>query len=260
MAILESRTKTGISWISESIAIFKQSPRKWLLLALVYLGLFVLLPATPGAQILAFATVLIWPTFIAFAMRLYRNAEFKKEEKLSTVMQLIQPKMRALLTLGALNLVYFILISFFLIADMQTMAGIVDNQEQMNPQELSTAMQTLIPIFFKLTLLFIPLMIINWFSPTLITFNQYPLGKAIKSSIAGCLQYIVALIAAWLLLSASMLALLTIASFLLGMFAVVSPAIVAPLLNVVVFGCVLLGIALTLAFQYVSYRDVFRAA
>jgi len=32
------------------------------------------------------------------------------------------------------------------------------------------------------------------------------------------------------------------------------------LMSLVVFGCLLLATALMLAFQYVSYRDVFRAA
>ena len=43
MAILESRTKTGLSWVKESIALFKTAPRQWLLLALVYVGLFMIL-------------------------------------------------------------------------------------------------------------------------------------------------------------------------------------------------------------------------
>lgn len=260
MAILASRTRTGISWISESIALFKQSPRKWMLLALVYLGLL-FLPSMPGLQVIAsLFIILIWPVFIAVAMRLYRNTEVKEEESLSLIMQLLQPNMRSLLMLGFINLFYFIVVNFLLLADFQALDSIVNHQGKMSEQETVTAMQTMMPILFKLLLVFIPLLIINWFSPMLIAFNQYSLIKAIKSSIAGCLQYIVALIAAWLLLSAALIALMMVVSVVLGLFALVIPVIAKPVVPIIAFGCFLVNIALTLAFQYVSYRDVFRAA
>lgn len=260
MAILASRTKTGISWITESIALFKQAPRQWLLLALVYIGLFVLLPSIPGLQIFAFITILIWPLFIAIAMRMYRNVEVQSEESLSTIMQFVQPKIRVLIMLGFVHLLYFILVSILLSADMKVMAGIIDNQQQLSEQELTAALQTMMPILFKLFLMFIPLIVASWFAPMLIAFNGYPLGKAIKSSIAGSLQYMLALMAAWLLLSAAAVTLLMLASLLLGIFAVISPAFVQSLAPVLMFGCLLLSVAVTLAFQYVSYRDVFRGA
>ena len=65
MAILESRTQTGLSWVKESLALFKTSPRKWLLLALAYVGFFMMLPSVPGLQFLAFVSILLWPVFLA---------------------------------------------------------------------------------------------------------------------------------------------------------------------------------------------------
>ena len=94
----------------------------------------------------------------------------------------------------------------------------------------------------------------------LIAFNNYSLVKAIKSSIAGSLQHLIAMIAAWLLLSAGMMTLMMFASVLVGLFAMMIPTIAQSLVTALVFGCFLISIALTLAFQYVSYRDVFRAA
>jgi len=260
MAILESRTKTGISWISESITLFKQSPRKWLLLALSYLGIFVLIPSVPGLQIFAFVTILIWPIFIAIAMRLYRNAEMSKVENLSTVMRLIQPKVKNLLMLGLVCLLYFILVSIILSADVKALAEIIDKQTQLTEEQMTLAVQTMIPILLKLTLLFIPLMMAVWFAPMLIAFNDYSLVKAIKSSVAGSLQYIVAMTAAWLLLTAGMMTLMIASSVVVGLFAFMMPSIVQSLMTMLVFGCFLISIALTLAFQYVSYRDIFRAA
>ncbi len=260
MAILASRTKTGMSWIGESIALFKLAPRQWLLLALAYLGIFILIPSLPGVQLFAFVTIVIWPIFIAIAIRMYRNAEFQKQENFSTMMQLIQPKIRKLMALGLVNLSYFIVVSMLLNADMQTLTEIMNNQQQMTEQEMVVAMQDMTPIFVKLMLLFIPLMMATWFAPMLIAFNHYSVMKALKSSIAGSLQYLVALIAAWLLLTAGITLLMLAASIFSGLFAFMHLAFAQSLMTVLVFGALLISIALTLAFQYVSYRDIFRAA
>jgi hypothetical protein len=260
MAILASQTKTGISWIGESIALFKQAPRKWLLLALAYLGIFVLIPSFPGMQAFALMTILIWPVFIAIAIRMYRNTEFQKQENFSTTMQLIQPTLRRLIALGLVNLGYFIVVSMLLSADMQTLVEIMNKQQQMSEQEMVLAMQNITPIFLKLILLFIPLMMATWFAPMLIAFNHYPVIKSLKSSIAGSLQYLVALTAAWLLLSAGIMLLMLGTSIFSGLFAIIDIAFAQSLMTILIFGALLISVALTLAFQYVSYRDIFRAA
>jgi hypothetical protein len=260
MAILASRTKTGISWVGESIALFKQAPRKWLLLALTYLGIFVFIPSFPGMQIFAFITILIWPIFIAIAIRLYRNTEFQKEDNLSAVMQLIQPKMRKLVMLGFVNLAYFIIVSLLLRSDMQVLTDIMNKEAEMSEQEVMLAMQTMMPIFIKLIVFFIPLVMAVWFAPMLIAFNDYAVTKALKSSIAGSLQYVVAMTAAWLLLTSGIMLLMLAASIFSGLFAFVSLAFAQSLMTILVFGALLISVALTLAFQYVSYRDIFRAA
>lgn len=260
MAILESRTKTGISWVGESITLFKQAPRKWLLLALTYLGIFVFIPSFPGMQIFAFITILIWPIFIAIAIRLYRNTEFRKEEHVAITMQLIQPKIKKLVMLGFVNLVYFIVVSLLLSSDMQVLTEIMNNQTKMSEQEVIRAMQTMMPIFLKLIVFFIPLVMAVWFAPMLIAFNDYTVTKALKSSIAGSLQYVVAMTAAWLLLTSGVMLLMLAASIFSGLFAFVSLAFAQSLMTILVFGALLISVALTLAFQYVSYRDIFRAA
>ena len=260
MAILASRIQTGMSWIAESIALFKQAPRQRLLLALAYLGIFVLIPSLPGLQLLAFVATLIWPIFIAIAMRIYRNSEFKKQENLSTIMQLIQPKLRKLLMLGLGSLLYFMMVSVVLSSDVQALAEMLDKKAQLSEQEVLLAWKTIMPVFLKLILLFIPLMMAIWFAPMLIAFNDYSVMKALKSSLAGSLQYMVAMTAAWLLLSVGIVMLMLSASLFSGLFAFMQLAFAQALMTMLVFGCLLISIALTLAFQYVSYRDIFRAA
>jgi len=260
MAIHESRTKTGISWVTESVTLFKTTPRKWLLLALAYVGLFMMIPSLPGLQFFAFISILIWPIFLAVAITLYRNADYKKQQSLSEIVQNVQPKMSQLMALGGACLLYAMLVSFVLDSDMQGLAALTQNKTAMTESQMMHFLQKMFPLLLKLTLLLIPLMMATWFSPMLIAFNDYKLVKAIKSSIAGSLQYMVALAAAWLLLTAGILALMLVVGIVAGIISSLIPGLGQVLMSMVVFGCLLLATALMLAFQYVSYRDVFRAA
>ena len=260
MAILQSRTQTGISWIKESIVLFKTAPRKWLLLALAYVGFFMMLPSVPGLQFLAFISILIWPIFLAIAIALYRNADMKKQQNLGEIIQSIKPKMPQLIGLGFACLLYAVLISFVLNSDLQGLATLAQNKDKMTESQMAAFMQKVLPVFFKMLFLSIPLLMATWFSPMLIAFNNYSLLKAIKSSIAGTLQYVIALTAAWLLLTAGVLALMMGVGIIAGVVSALVPVLGQLLIPFILFGCMLLATALLLAFQYVSYRDVFRAA
>lgn len=252
MAILESNTKTGISWVKESIDLFKTAPRKWLMLALAYIGFFMLLPSMPGLQFFAFISILIWPVFLVISAALYRDAEMKKQQNLSETVQNIQPKIQSLIALGAACLLYALLVGFLLDNDIQGLAGMVQNKAKMTESEMMIFLQKMLPVMLKMLLLSVPLLTVTWFAPMLIAFNNYSLVKAIKSSIAGSLQYVVALGVAWMLFTAGIAALL-LPAIMIGAF--------VPMLGqILLFGCFLLATALMLAFQYVSYRDVFRAA
>lgn len=258
MAILESSTQTGISWFGESLALFKKAPRKWLLLALVYLGIFVFLPS--GVPVFGLIAVLCWPIFIAVAMRFYRNTELGKSERLAMTLQLIQPRIRQLLLLGLVNIIYFIIVDILLRDDLLVMSTLLNQQQQLTQAQLDTAIKQMMPIFIKLMLAFIPLMVAVWFAPMLIAFNEYSVVKSIKSSLAGCIQYAVALVAGWLLLSGSIILLFMALSLMLGILTLLLPSLISSIAAIMMFGCLLISIAVSLAFQYVTYRDIFRAA
>lgn len=260
MAILASRTQTGISWVKESVALFKTAPRKWLSLGLAYVGLFMMLPSVPGLQFFAFISILIWPVFLAIAITLYRNAEMKKQQNIGEIVTQIQPKIQTLIGLGGACLLYAVLVSFVLNSDLQGLTAIAETKTKMTESQMLAFLQKMTPLLLKLVLLLIPLMMATWFSPMLIAFNNYGLVKAIKSSIAGSIQYMVALSAAWALLTAGILLLMLAVGIVAGVVSAMVPALGQMLMSFIVFGCLLLATALMLAFQYVSYRDVFRAA
>ena len=260
MAILASRAQTGISWVKESVALFKSAPRKWLSVALVYVGLFMMLPSVPGLQFFAFMSILIWPVFLAIAIALYRNADMKKLQTVGEIVTQIQPKIAQLVALGGACLLYAVLVSFVLNSDLQGLEALAGNKEKMTESQMMAFLQTMFPLLLKLSLLLIPLMMATWFAPMLIAFNGYNLVKAIKSSIAGSLQYMIALGAAWIVLTAGILVLMLAVGIVAGIISALVPILGQMLMSIIVFGCLLLATALMLAFQYVSYRDVFRAA
>ncbi len=260
MAIQESSTKTGISWVKESVDLFKTAPRKWLSLALAYVGLFMMLPSIPGLQLFAFVSILIWPVFLAMAIMMYRNADIKKAQNFSEIINTIQPKLTQLIALGGACLLYAALVSFVLNSDIQGLAELTQNKTNMTESQMIVFLQKVFPFILKFTLLLIPLLMATWFSPMLIVFNNYSVVKALKSSVAGSLQYMIALGVSWLLLTVGIVALMLIVGIVAGIISSLVPVLGQILMSFVVFGCLLLATALMLAFQYVSYRDVFRAA
>ena len=260
MAIQESSTKTGISWVKESVDLFKTAPRKWLSLALAYVGLFMMLPSIPSLQFFAFVSILIWPVFLAIAIMMYRNADIKKEQNFSEIINIIQPKLKQLIALGGACLLYAALVSFVLNSDIKGLAELAQNKTNMTESQMIVFLQKMFPFLLKFTLLLIPLMMATWFSPMLIVFNNYSFVKALKSSVAGSLQYMIALGVSWLLLTLGIMALMLIVGIVAGIVSSLVPVLGQMLMSFVVFGCLLLATALMLAFQYVSYRDVFRAA
>jgi hypothetical protein len=74
------------------------------------------------------------------------------------------------------------------------------------------------------------------------------------------LQYTIAMGAAWLLLSAGVVFAMLLAGMVIGILGALIPILAQALMPLLVFGTLLVSTALMFAFQYVSYRDVFRAA
>jgi type III secretory pathway component EscS len=151
-------------------------------------------------------------------------------------------------------------VSFFLNNDIQALVELAQNKEKMTESQMAAFLQKMLPFMLKLALLLTPLMMATWFSPMLIAFNNYDLVKAIKSSIAGSLQYMIALATAWIVLSGGIVILMLTVGIAVGIVGSLVPALAQMLTSFLIFGCLLLATALMLAFQYVSYRDVFRAA
>jgi cell division protein FtsL len=247
--------RDSIRWNKESFKLFKKTPNQSLMLSLAYLFIFMLLPSMPMIQIFSIASILIWPIFLVFAVNFYKTHDKNKEENFLAVFEKIKPRLTTLLMLGLICLIYAAMVTMVLNSEMQ---GFIKLSE--NNNELVTVINNFVPMIGKLILLLLPLLMATWFSPMLIVYNNYSLFKSIKSSIAGCLMYIFPLGLSWLIFSTIAILFMLSCGLLIGALASLFPAIGPSLMGAIIFFALLVITSVMFAFQYISYRDIFKSA
>jgi len=247
--------RDSIRWNKESFKLFKKTPNQSLMLSLAYLFIFMLLPSMPMIQIFSIASILIWPIFLVFAVNFYKTHDKNKEENFLAVFEKIKPRLATLLMLGLICLIYAAMVTMVLNSEMQ---GFIQISEKNN--ELLTVMNNFVPMIGKLILLLLPLLMATWFSPMLIVYNNYSLFKSIKSSIAGCLMYIFPLGLSWFIFSTIAILFMLSCGLLIGSLASFFPAIGPSLMGAIIFFALLVITSVMFAFQYISYRDIFKSA
>ena len=247
--------RDSIRWNKESFKLFKKTPNQSLMLSLAYLFIFMLLPSMPMIQIFSITSILIWPIFLVFAVNFYKTHDKNKEENFLAVFEKIKPRLATLLMLGLICLIYAAMVTMVLNSEMQ---GFIKLSE--NNNELVTVINNFVPMIGKLILLLLPLLMATWFSPMLIVYNNYSLFKSIKSSIAGCLMYIFPLGLSWLIFSTIAILFMLSCGLLIGALASLFPAIGPSLMGAIIFFALLVITSVMFAFQYISYRDIFKSA
>lgn len=247
--------RDAIRWNKESFKLFKKTPNQSLMLSLTYLFIFMLLPSLPRVQVFSIASILIWPIFLVFAVNFYKIHDKFKTERFLAVYEKIKPRITALLTLGLICLTYAGIVTMVLNSEMQDFIKLSENDN-----EIVNLINNFLPMIGKLILLLLPLLMATWFSPMLIVYNHYSLFKSIKSSIAGCLMYIAPLGLSWLIFSTTAILFMLLCGLLVGSLASLSPAIGSSLMGAIIFFALLVITSVMFAFQYISYRDIFKSA
>ena len=247
--------RDSIRWNKESYMLFKKTPNQSLMLSLAYLFIFMLLPSMPMVQIFSIVSILIWPIFLVFAVNFYKIHDKNKAEKFLAVYEKIKPRLATLLILGLICLSYAGLVTIVLNSEMQEFIKLSENNN-----ELVSVINNFVPMIGKLILLLLPLLMATWFSPMLIVYNHYSLFKSIKSSIAGCLMYIAPLGLSWLIFSTTAILFMLSCGLLIGSLASFFPSIGSSLMGAIIFFALLVITSVMFAFQYISYRDIFKSA
>src|SRR5690606_28717498 len=102
--------KAGLDWVYRSVFLFRQNPPKWLIHALLYAMLFVMLPSVPALPVLiSLVIILFWPTFLALFMGVFREADANRDTEPRELVEEIKPNFVRLITLGGIFLAYGIL-------------------------------------------------------------------------------------------------------------------------------------------------------
>ena len=247
--------KDSIRWNKESFLLFKKTPNQSLMLSLTYLFIFMLLPSIPMVQVFSIASILIWPIFLVFAVNFYKIHDKNKNETFLAVYEKIKPRLLTLLALGLICLTYAGIVTMVLNSEMQHFIKLSENNN-----ELANVINNFLPMIGKLILLLLPLLMGTWFSPMLIVYNHYSLFKSIKSSIAGSLMYIIPLGLSWLIFSTTAIVFMLPCVVLIGSLASFFPNIGSSLMGAVIFFALLVITSVMFAFQYISYRDIFKTA
>lgn len=237
-------------WVRDILALFRKAPGKWMLLGLAHVFFFVMLPSLLGLKFFSF---LLLPTFLAVAVGFYRDVDIGRDSDLGDLLNEIKPCFPKLLALGAICVVYVLLINLLTADDAMKLNELAKGDP--TPEQI---VEQSTPILAKLMLLLIPLVLVIWFAPALVAFQQYSVVKAIKSSLAAFIQYLLPLLFTWVAITLIIILGMMLSGVLVGILSAVSSSLGGIFMLLLVFACMLLSSALMLAFQYVSNRDIFK--
>lgn len=256
----ETGTQQGVRWVRESLALFKTQPHIWMLWSLAYIVIFMVLPSLPLLGFLGLLSVVIWPACMAFVVMLYRQVDLQGQMMPRAVWQQLQAHFKTLVLLGVSCLIYAVLATYLLSSELAALVAHAPTKAGMSESQMTQFLENTLSFVVKVLLLLLPLFIATWFSPMLIALNGYTLPKAIKSSIAGMLQYTIPMGVSWLVMTLGMLVVMLSLGLVIGILGALIPMLAQLLMPLLVFAALLVINALMFAFQYISYKDVFRAA
>lgn len=245
--------KAGLDWVYRSVMLFRQSPPKWLLHALLYVVLFVMLPSIPGMPVLiSLVIILFWPTFLALFIGVYREADLGRDTLPRELVEQLKPNFMKLITLGGIFLAYGILTGVLVKTEMAQLNELIAKKA-----ESAVLMEMALPFIFKMLLLLTPMIMASWFSPMLVAYQSYSLIDAIKHSVWQCWKNLVAITVSWALLTIALLGVMLIAGLVIGIITAISAFLGSILMSLMVFSMLLVVTYFLLAIQYFSYRHVY---
>lgn len=177
----------GLSWYGEGFELFKQSPWIWILNIVLFFIIMSVMSAVPFVSILS---SLLYPVFVAGLILGCRDLDEGNELKVSHVFAGFQHRTGPLVGLGAINLILSILFVVVIFGVMFGMGSLdldaMQTGQMSEEQALSMTLVGLVAMLFMM-----PLLMLFWFSPTLIVLNdEIGIIEAMKLSFLGCLKNI----------------------------------------------------------------------
>ncbi|NCV37739.1 MAG: hypothetical protein EBW64_00310 [Betaproteobacteria bacterium] len=238
------------SWLRDIFLILKKTKNYSLMIGYTYLFIFLVLPSLPLIQFLSPIVIILWPVVVVQIITFYQSQENKKISIFKLDSQL-KKSIPQLLRIGLITFFYALLVSTFLSPQMQSIV------EQANAGDSVIEAAVFIKLILKLFLFMLPLFAATWFSPMIIVFRGEGLFKALKSSIAAILIYIIPLLMTW----ASMIVIFALLIYVLQNFLLLfgfSQAVYIAVSTVVIFSLTAVYIAALFIFQFLGYKQIFK--
>ena len=129
--------------------------------------------------------------------------------------------------------------------------------EQANAGDSVLDVTVFVKLILKLFLFMLPLFAATWFSPMIVVFRGEGVFKALKSSIAAILIFIIPLLMTWLsMIVIFALLIYTFQNFLL--FFGLSQAAYIAISTIIIFSLTAVYIAALFIFQFLGYKQIFK--
>jgi len=244
-------TGRGWRWLTEGWKLFRVAPLSWIALVFGYLMLMTLVSALPFVGVVA--VLVLVPAFSVALMAASRVCEQRQPVQMSLLFAGFRENLRGQLILGG---VYFgcvaLLFSASMLADDGALArwmvtGVRPSVEVIQSDAFLRSLTIA-------AILYLPIMMLFWFAPTLVAWHSMPPAKALFFSLFACLMNwraftIYSIASALILLVAPFIVLLVL---MLASGGTMRPAVAA-----VLFPFVLSMMPTLYASFYASYRDIF---
>ena len=238
------------SWLKDIFLILKKTKNHSLVIGYTYLFIFLVLPSLPLIQFLSPIVIILWPVAVVQIINFYRSSDNKKNSIFKLDSQ-IKKSIPQLLRIGLITFFYALVISTFLSPQMQSIV------EQANAGDSVLDAAVFLKLILKLFLFMLPLFAATWFSPMIVVYRGEGVFKALKSSIAAILIYIIPLLLTWVSMIVIFAVLIYVFQNFLLLFGLSQAAYIA-ISTIIIFSLTALYIAALFIFQFLGYKQIFK--
>ena len=238
------------SWLKDIFLILKKTKNHSLVIGYTYLFIFLVLPSLPLIQFLSPIVIILWPVAVVQIINFYRSPDNKKISIFKLDSQ-IKKSIPQLLRIGLITFFYALVISTFLSPQMQSIV------EQANAGDSVLDAAVFLKLIVKLFLFMLPLFAATWFSPMIVVYRGEGVFKALKSSIAAILIFIIPLLLTWVSMIVIFAVLIYVFQNFLLLFGLSQAAYIA-ISTIIIFSLTALYIAALFIFQFLGYKQIFK--
>jgi hypothetical protein len=238
------------SWLRDIFLILKKTKNHSLVIGYTYLFIFLVLPSLPLIQFLSPIVIILWPVAVVQIINFYRSPDNKKISIFKLDSQ-IKKSIPQLLRIGLITFFYALVISTFLSPQMQSIV------EQANAGDSVLDAVVFLKLILKLFLFMLPLFAATWFSPMIVVFSGEGVFKALKSSIAAILIFIIPLLLTWVSMIVIFAVLIYAFQNFLLLFGLSQAAYIA-ISTIIIFSLTAVYIAALFIFQFLGYKQIFK--